>query len=141
MYGRIRVKFLKRSWQVVGVGVMFRAPGAVACSEGVAEAKNPQSFGYWRRHFVCCVSWKRGNGQKFCPSEEGLKANLFEVTHFLCHLRRSPDSVSHSLILKRSSAHRLYRYDRTPTKRCSFPKLRTQRPDGYNRPPTTVLRT
>lgn len=57
---------------MVGVGEMFRAPGAVACCEGVAKAKDSQSFRYWRGHFVCCVSWKRGNGQKFCPSERRL---------------------------------------------------------------------
>lgn len=65
---------------MVGVREMFRAPGAVACCEGVAEAKDPQSFGYWRGHFGCCVSWKRNNEQRFYPSERRLITSYCQVS-------------------------------------------------------------
>lgn len=51
---------------MVGVGEIFRSPGAVACCEGVAEAKDPQSLRYWRGHFGCSVSWCQKGKAKIC---------------------------------------------------------------------------
>lgn len=58
---------------MVGIGEMFRTPGAVACCEGVAEAKDPQYFGYGRGHsrLLCFVEARQGT--KVLPIREEVR--------------------------------------------------------------------